>query len=64
MSMSITCPRCDVTIDAKDEAELVAMVQRHVRVDHGLEHTLPPKHILARLRRMPDPGHDEEAHGG
>lgn len=63
MSMSIPCPRCELVIDADDEDDLLAKVQRHVRDDHGLDHTLPPKHILARLRRRPDPGHDAEAHG-
>ncbi len=51
MSMSLACPRCETVIDAEDEDELVAKVQQHVREDHGLDHTLPAKHILARLRR-------------
>ena len=51
MALTMPCPRCDAVIDAKDEDDLVAKVQRHVREDHGLDHTLPAKHILARLRR-------------
>ena len=51
MTMTLTCPRCDTIIDAEDEDDLVAKVQAHVRDDHDLEHTLPRKHILARLRR-------------
>lgn len=50
MSLTMPCPRCDAVIDAEDEDDLVAKVQRHVRED-GLDHTLPAKHILARLRR-------------
>lgn len=52
MSLTVNCPRCDAVIDAEDEDDLVAKVQAHVRDDHGLEHTLPRKHILARLRRI------------
>jgi predicted small metal-binding protein len=46
-----TCPRCEVTFRAADEDELVAIVQQHVRNDHGFEHELPRKHILAYLRK-------------
>jgi predicted small metal-binding protein len=52
MTLAINCPRCKTAIDAVDEDDLVAKVQAHVRDDHGLNHTLPPKHILARLRRQ------------
>jgi hypothetical protein len=52
MTMTLTCPRGDAVIDARDEDALVAKVQAHVREDPGLEHTLPRKHILARLRRQ------------
>lgn len=55
MAMTLTCPRCDTIIDAVDEDDLVAKVQAHVREDHELEHTLPRKHILARLRRRGGP---------
>jgi predicted small metal-binding protein len=51
MSMTLNCPRCDAAIHAENEDDLVAKVQAHVREDHDLEHTLPRKHILARLRR-------------
>jgi predicted small metal-binding protein len=51
MSLTMPCPRCDAVINAENEDDLVAKVQRHVREDHGLDHTLPAKHILARLRR-------------
>ena len=51
MTMTLTCPRCDAAIDAEDEDDLVARVQAHVREGHDLEHILPRKHILARLRR-------------
>lgn len=51
MSLTMECPRCQTTIRAEDEDDLVAKVQEHVRNDHGLNHTLPAKHILARLRR-------------
>ncbi len=52
MSLTVNCPRCNAVIDAEDEDDLVAKVQTHVRDDHGLEHTLPRKHILARLRHI------------
>jgi predicted small metal-binding protein len=52
MSFTINCPRCDATITAEDEDDLVAKVQTHVREDHGLEHTLPRKHVLARLNKL------------
>jgi hypothetical protein len=45
MTLAINCPRCKTAIDAVDEDDLVAKVQAHVRDDHGLNHTLPPKHI-------------------
>ena len=51
MTITMPCPRCDAVIDAADEDDLVAKVQQHVREDHGLDHTIPAKHILARLRR-------------
>ncbi|HLH64619.1 MAG TPA: DUF1059 domain-containing protein [Solirubrobacteraceae bacterium] len=51
MTITMSCPRCDAVIDAADEDDLVAKVQQHVREDHGLDHTMPAKHILARLRR-------------
>jgi predicted small metal-binding protein len=57
MPMTLHCPRCDFVLSAEDEDELVAKVQAHVRKDHGLEHTLPRKHILARLRRQPPNAH-------
>ena len=60
MSLTIACPRCPSVIDAENEDDLVAKVQQHVRDDHGLDHTLPAKHILARLRRD-GPRHDENA---
>lgn len=53
MPMTLNCPRCDFVLTAEDEDDLVAKVQTHVREDHGLEHTLPRKHIVARLRREP-----------
>ncbi len=51
MTITMQCPRCEAVIDAVDEEDLVAEVQKHVREDHGLDHTLPAEHILARLRR-------------
>jgi predicted small metal-binding protein len=59
MTMTLNCPRCDAVIDAEDEDDLVAKVQDHVREDHGLDHTMPRKHILARLRTV-GPRHDSE----
>ncbi|MGI8411790.1 MAG: DUF1059 domain-containing protein [Solirubrobacteraceae bacterium] len=53
MTLIINCPRCDKTITADDEEDLVAKVQAHVRKDHGFPHTLPRKHILGRLRSLP-----------
>jgi hypothetical protein len=52
MPLTINCPRCDTPITAQDEDDLVQKVQTHVRDDHGLSHTLPRKHILARLRKL------------
>lgn len=60
MSLTMSCPRCEAVIDAEDEDDLVAKVRQHVRDDHGLAHTLPAKHILARLRRDA-PRHDDDA---
>ena len=50
--LQVACPRCETIIAAADEDDLVNKVQAHVRDDHGLGHTLPRKHILARLRRI------------
>jgi predicted small metal-binding protein len=47
MPPTATCPRCNYTIEASSEDELVEAVRRHVRDDHGLDHELPRKHILA-----------------
>jgi predicted small metal-binding protein len=58
MSMTIPCPRCEAVIDAEDQDDLVAKVQQHIRADHGLDHTMPAKHILARLRQS-GPRHDD-----
>ncbi len=52
MSLTTNCPRCDTPITAQDKDDLVEKVQTHVREDHGLKHTLPRKHILARLRKL------------
>jgi predicted small metal-binding protein len=52
MPLTVSCPRCEALIEARDEDDLVAKVQRHVREDHGLERTLPRKHILANLARQ------------
>jgi predicted small metal-binding protein len=57
--MTLNCPRFDAVIDAEDEDDLVAKVQDHVREDHGLDHTMPRKHILARLRTV-GPRHDSD----
>ena len=51
MSMTIACPRCGALIDAEGDDDLIAKVQAHVREDHGLDHTMPRKHILAQLRK-------------
>lgn len=50
-TLTATCPRCGVGLQAADEDELVALVQQHVRDDHGFERELPRKHILAYLRK-------------
>jgi predicted small metal-binding protein len=50
--LRVRCPRCEMVIAAADEDDLVNKVQAHVRNDHGLDHTMPRKHILARLRRI------------
>jgi predicted small metal-binding protein len=52
MTITANCPRCDTTITAEDEEDLVTKVQTHAREDHGLAHTLPRKHILALLGRQ------------
>lgn len=52
MPLTINCPRCDTPITAQDEDDLVEKVQTHVREDHGLAHTLPRKHIIARLQKI------------
>ncbi len=52
MPLTINCPRCDTPITALDEDDLVQKVQTHVRQDHKLAHTLPRKHILARLHKL------------
>ena len=48
--LTATCPRCEVSLQAANVDEMVAVVQRHVRNDHGFEHELPRKHVLAYLR--------------
>jgi predicted small metal-binding protein len=50
--MTVSFPRCELVIEARDEDDLVAKVQQHVRDDHGLDHALPRKHILANLARQ------------
>jgi predicted small metal-binding protein len=35
MALSMTCPPCEFTLTANDEAELVALVQQHQRDEHG-----------------------------
>ena len=55
MTLTATCPRCGVSLHAVDEDELVANVQQHVRSDHGFEHELPRKHVLAYLRKTGTP---------
>jgi predicted small metal-binding protein len=52
MPLTVSCPRCEALIEARDEDELVTKVQQHAREDHGLDHTLPRKHILANLARQ------------
>ena len=52
MTLTLNCPRCNAAITAEDEDDLVEKVQTHVRDDHGLDHTLPRKHILARLNKL------------
>lgn len=52
MTLTLSCPRCEQPITAENEDDLVAKVQTHVRDDHGLSHTLPRRHILARLRKL------------
>jgi Protein of unknown function (DUF1059) len=49
-TLTATCPRCGLNLQAADEDELVAAVQQHVRDDHGFERELPRKHVLAYLR--------------
>lgn len=50
-TLTANCPRCGFELHAADEDELVALVQEHVREDHGFERELPRKHILAYLRK-------------
>lgn len=50
-AITATCPRCGVEFHAADEDALVSAVQQHVRNDHGFEHELPRKHVLAYLRK-------------
>jgi uncharacterized C2H2 Zn-finger protein len=52
MTISLTCPRCDAVITARDEDELVVRVQAHVRDAHDAGHCPSRKHILARLQRQ------------
>ena len=61
MTLTVNCPRCQAVIEARDEDELVVTVQHHVRDDHGLEHTLPRKHILAHLARQSRPNKDSQS---
>ena len=51
MSITASCPRCDQTITATDEDDLVRRVQAHARTDHGMTRELPRKHVLALLRK-------------
>jgi predicted small metal-binding protein len=52
MPITASCPRCDYTITANDEDELVTKVEAHVRDDHGLTHEMPRKHVLAMLKHQ------------
>jgi hypothetical protein len=61
MTLSVTCPRCGAVITARDEDELVARVQAHVRDDHNAGHRPSRKHILARLHRQSPKG-DAQRH--
>ena len=40
MAISAICPRCGFAIQAADED------------DHGMEHEMPRKHVLAMLRKQ------------
>jgi hypothetical protein len=51
MPITATCPRCDTTITASDEDDLVHQVQAHARTEHGMTRELPRKHVLAMLRK-------------
>ena len=52
MAITATCPRCGYTLEAANEDDLVSAVRQHVRNDHGLDHELPRKHVLAILRKQ------------
>lgn len=49
--LEMRCPRCERVISANSEEDLVAQVQDHARDDHGVQHQLTPKHILAQLHK-------------
>ena len=50
MNLTMNCRRCDVTITADNEDELVTRVQDHVRTHPGMPE-LTREHILGRLYR-------------
>ena len=52
MAITASCPRCGYRLEAANEDELVSAVRQHVRNDHGLDHELPRKHVLAMLRKQ------------
>jgi predicted small metal-binding protein len=51
MKLTMNCRRCDITITADNEDELVTSVQAHVRTHPGMPE-LAPDHILGRLHRL------------
>lgn len=46
--LELTCPACDVVLEATTEEELVALGIHHAGSIHG--HEPPREHVLARIR--------------
>ncbi len=50
MTLSLTCRRCGIVINADTEEDLATLGQEHAK-QHGHTEPMAPEHILARIRR-------------
>jgi predicted small metal-binding protein len=55
MTMVVPCRRCGAQISGRDEDELLARVQDHIRKVHASQHVPPREHLLAHAQERDDP---------